>query len=266
MTAKVFGIANQKGGVGKTTTALSLGAALGEKNRKTLVMDLDPHCCASVHLRYYPGTVSCTVYDIFMNESVSDDSPYLPDYAQLWSKIIHSPEDLGFDFAPGAVQLADLDGDLKNRPGKGNILNQALENLRDKYDFILLDCPPHLGILLVNALVASDMLIVPIQTDFLAVHGLKLLVDTVKILNKALPEPLDFRALPTMYDKRAKACTKVLDLLNTKMNERLFKTIIGMDTKFREASAMGTVISKAAPSSRGARAYKALAEEICTLW
>ncbi len=265
MTAKVFGIANQKGGVGKTTTALSLAAALGEKQRKVLVMDLDPHCCASVHLRYYPGTVSNTVYDIFMNEQAATDSS-LPDYGWLWSRIINTPEDLGFDFAPAAVQLADLDGDLKNRPGKGNILNQSLEILRDRYDFILLDCPPHLGILLVNALVASDMLIVPIQTDFLAVHGLKLLIDTVKILNKALPEPLDFRALPTMYDKRAKACTKVLDLLNTKMSDRLFKTIIGMDTKFREASAMGTVISKAAPGSRGAQAYKALAEEICTLW
>ena len=281
MTAKVLGIANQKGGVGKTTTALSLAGALGEKGLRVLVMDLDPHCCASVQLRYYPGTVDASVHDLFVQPGAPDESepesgqtpemqdaqdPGTPDYPALWPAIIKTPEGLGFDFAPAAVQLADLDGDLKNRPGKGNILNEAIEPLRGQYDYIILDCPPHLGILLVNAMVASDLLIVPIQTDFLAVHGLKLLVDTVKILNKALPEPLDFRALPTMFDKRAKACAKVLELLHTKMHERVFETIIGMDTKFRDASANGTVITKLAPSSRGALAYKALAEEICTLW
>lgn len=264
MTAKVLGIANQKGGVGKTTTALSLAAAFAEVGKKVLVIDLDPHCCASVQLRYYPGAVDGTIYDLFSPEM--EDSQDEDKYAHLWPRIIKTPEELGFDFCAAAVQLADLDGDLKNRPGKGNILGDALAPIKPEYDFIILDCPPHLGILLVNAMVASDLLIVPIQTDFLAVHGLKLLVDTVKILNKALPEPLDFRALPTMYDKRAKACAKVLELLHNKMGDRVLKTVIGMDTKFRDASASGTVISKLAPTSRGAKAYEALAEEICALW
>ena len=264
MTAKVLGIANQKGGVGKTTTALSLAAALARQGKKTLVIDLDPHCCASVQLRYYPGAVDGTIYDLLNAEPEQPENPYR--YQELWMRVIKTPEDMGFDFCAAAVQLADLDGDLKNIPGKGNILNEALAPLKSNYDFIILDCPPHLGILLVNAMVASNLLIVPIQTDFLAVHGLKLLVDTLKILNKALPEPLDFRALPTMYDKRAKACAKVLELLHNKMGERVFGTIISMDTKFREASASGTVINKLAPASRGAKAYEALAREICALW
>lgn len=258
MTAKVLGIANQKGGVGKTTTALTLAAALAKKSKRVLVLDLDPHCCASVHLRFFPDPERASVYDLFQTDEA--------EWPELWKKIIVKPEDQEFELCPASVNLSDLEIDLRSKPGKGSILTSALKYQRANYDYILLDCPPHLGILLVNALIASDLIIVPIQTDFLAVHGLKMLVDTVKILNKALPEPLDFRALPTMYDKRAKACAKVLELLHTKMKDRVFNTVIGMDTKFREASAQGTLIYNVAPHCRGAQAYEALAKEILALW
>jgi chromosome partitioning protein len=121
------------------------------------------------------------------------------------------------------------------------------------------------GILLVNALVASDLLVAPIQTDFLALHGLKLLFDTIRVLNKALPRPINYKVLPTLYDKRAKACASVLELLKLKMPDRMFEGVISMDTRFRDASAQGRTIFDIAPKSRGAQQYESLAEEILSL-
>jgi chromosome partitioning protein len=255
--AKVIAVANQKGGVGKTTTAVTLAAALTRLRRQVLVMDLDPHACASVHLRYYPEELRYSVNDIF------SETPADPE--TLWDNIRQHHPVQEFDVVSANIRLAELEVDLRNRRGKGAILQQALEHVRAEYDFILLDCPPHVGILLVNALVASDLLVVPIQTDFLALHGLKLLFDTIKVLNKVLPVPICYRVLPTLYDKRARACARVLELLSMKMKDSMFSTVIGMDTRFRDASAQGRVIYEISPDSRGAREYEELAKEILAL-
>jgi chromosome partitioning protein len=258
MDAKIIAVANQKGGVGKTTTALSLGAALARKEKQVLIVDLDPHVCASVHLRLYPDDYPRSVCDIFLADP--------QDWAQLWTEIIQRPEEQRLDVALGHVRLSELEGDLRERPRKGFILREALAGLKSRYDYIILDCPPHLGVLLVNALVASDLLIMPIQTDFLALHGLKLIFDTIRTLNKALSEPVTYRALPTMFDRRTRACRNVLDLLRIKMDNAMFTTIVPLDTRFRDASALGQVIFDVEPSSRGARAYEDLAEEVTGLW
>ncbi|MDL2267441.1 ParA family protein [Desulfovibrio sp. OttesenSCG-928-G15] len=255
--AKIIAVANQKGGVGKTTTAVTLAAALSRLGKRVLVMDLDPHACASVHLRYYPDEISGSVNDIFMEHSGDMDA--------LWDSIRQHHAVQEFDVVPANIRLAELEVDLRNRKGKGAILQQALEHIRGEYDFIVLDCPPHVGILLVNALVASDLLVIPIQTDFLALHGLKLLFDTIKVLNKVLPRPICYRVLPTLYDRRARACARVLELLALKMKDSMFTTVIGMDTRFREASAQGRVIYEISPDSRGAREYGELAKEILAL-
>ena len=255
--AKVIAVANQKGGVGKTTTTVTLAAALTRLGNRVLVMDLDPHACASVHLRYYPDELRYSVNDIFSERP--------GDAETLWDNIRQHHPVQEFDVVPATIRLAELEVDLRNRKGKGAILQQALEHVRAEYDFILLDCPPHVGILLVNALVASDLLVVPIQTDFLALHGLKLLFDTIKVLNKVLPVPICYRVLPTLYDKRARACARVMELLSLKMKDSMFKTVIGMDTRFRDASAQGRVIYEISPDSRGAREYEELAKEILAL-
>ena len=188
------------------------------------------------------------------------------DWPVLWPQVTHVDALEGMDVAPGNIRLSELEVDFRERRGKGGVLARSLAEQRRNYDFIVLDCPPHVGILLVNALVAADLLIIPIQTDFLALHGLKLLFDTLHTLRRALGRPIRYRAVPTMYDKRAKACTKVLELMWNKMDGALFSTIIGVDTHFREASARGCTIYGVDAHSRGARAYESLAEEVLALW
>jgi chromosome partitioning protein len=257
--ARVLAVANQKGGVGKTTTSVTLASALTRLGRKVMIMDLDPHACASVHLRYYPDDFRYSVNDIFTDDAGK------PESEELWDRIRQHHAEQEFDVVPATIRLAELEVDLRNRKGKGAILQQSLEHVREEYDFIILDCPPHVGILLVNALVASDLLVIPIQTDFLALHGLKLLFDTIKVLNRVLRKPICYRVLPTLYDRRARACARVLELLSLKMKDSMFRTVIGMDTRFREASAQGRVIYEISPDSRGAREYEELAKEILAL-
>lgn len=257
MQAKILAVANQKGGVGKTTTAINLGSALARKGQRVLVIDLDPHACASLHTRILPDEGGANLYDIFAAE------PKL--WPEIWSKLIRNTAIDNMRIAPGCIKLSELENDFRDRRNKGSVLKEALAPLKGEYDFIILDCPPHLGILLINALVASDLLIIPIQTDFMALHGLKLLFDTLRTLNKVLPKPVRYRALPTMFDRRAKACNRVLELLRQKMGNAMFNTIIGIDTHFREASAMGCSIYEVDPKSRGSVAYGELADEVLTL-
>ena len=163
---------------------------------------------------------------------------------------------------PGHIRLSELEVDLKERTNKGLILSVALAQVRNTYDYVLLDCPPHVGILLVNAIVASDMVLIPIQTDFLALYGIRLLFDTIRLLNRVLPMPVKYRALPTMYDQRTAACRNILRLMRDKLGDRVFKTEIHFDTKFRESSAGGKVIFEVDPKARGALEYMQLAKEI----
>ncbi len=255
MTCKVLSIANQKGGVGKTTTALSLGGAFSAMGKRVLVMDMDPHACASIHMAFYSEKMACTVRDIFAHKGSLDPEQV----------VIKADEGRPFDFIPSHVRLSDLESELSEATGKGVILRNWLQEAKKNYDFVIIDCPPQTGIILINSLVASDVVIIPIQTDFLALHGLKLIFDTIRTLNRALKTPVDFRALATMYDRRASACRRVLNLLRKKMGTRLFETVINTDTKFRESSARGMVISNYAPESRGAKEYELLAKEVLSL-
>lgn len=251
--AKILSVANQKGGVGKTTTAVTLSAALARLGQKVLMIDLDPHANASVHLRVYPEMQRFGIYDLFIANP--------EEWQELW-KIIRVTHEQSFDIVPASIRLSELEVDLSERAGKGVILKQALNMVADEYDYVLLDCPPHVGILLVNALVASDLLIIPIQTDYLALHGLKLLFDTINLLNKVLPEPIAYKALATMFDRRTKASQRVLELMKQKMPDNMFNSVIGVDTRFRDASAQGKVVYELGLETRGGREYEAVAKEL----
>ena len=239
--------------MGKTTTAVTLAGALQRMGKQALLIDLDPHANASVHLRIYPESQDLNGYDLFRAEP--------GEWPELWSKI-RVRHALGFDLVPASIRLSELEVDLNERPGKGVLLKEALALVQGEYDFVLLDCPPHVGILLVNALVACDLMIIPIQTDFLALHGLKLLFDTVNLLNKVLPQPIRYRALATMFDRRTKASQRVLELMQNKMGDNLFQTVIGIDTRFRDASAQGRVVYELGVETRGGREYEDVAREL----
>lgn len=191
-----------------------MGGALARQGKKVLLLDLDPHACATLNARIYPEDMGLSLHDIFLARE--------EDWPVLWPQVTHVDALEGMDVAPGNIRLSELEVDFRERRGKGGVLARSLAEQRRNYDFIVLDCPPHVGILLVNALVAADLLIIPIQTDFLALHGLKLLFDTLHTLRRALGRPIRYRAVPTMYDKRAKACTKVLELMRNKWMERCF--------------------------------------------
>lgn len=249
---KTLAVANQKGGVGKTTTAISLAASFQHLGHRVLLIDLDPHACASIHLAHYPGTSTGSALHLF--------GPH--DDATAWAMAISQQKNTPFALVPAVTQLADLEQRLRDAPNKGTILARRIPAVAARFDLAILDCPPHLGIVLVNALAAADLVIVPVQTDFLALHGLSLLLRTAHTLRRGLGRSIPVRVLATMYDRRANACRRVLELLQKKLGPRLCSTVISTDTKFREASAQGLPILQAAPSSRGAHEYLALAQEL----
>ncbi|GAB6161358.1 ParA family protein [Desulfothermus naphthae] len=249
----VLAIATQKGGVGKTTTALNLGAALVILGKKTLVMDLDPHASATIHLAYYPENLSVSILELFLREKVD---------LEFLNSVIKKDKRHLFDFIPGSIKLSMVESELKEKPGKGLILKNAIARLKDKYEYIILDCPPNFGIILINALVASTLTVIPIQAEFLALHGLKLTFDTIRMLNKVLPNFIQYKVLATMFDQRVGACRRVVEVLRQNLKDKFFKTIISIDTKFREASAKGELIYNLYPKSRGAKQYLQLAKEI----
>ncbi len=267
MNACVLAIANQKGGVGKTTSALSLAAALGRAGKKVLLLDMDPHVCASVHLRLYPEEHKYTLHTVFsaLSDTGYGDGADNGSMQKMWDDAIIKDSGRTFDVVCGDTRLAEIEGDMRGQSNRGFLLQQALQIPRETYEYIILDCPPQMSVLLVNALVGADWLIIPIQTDFLALHGLKLLFDTIRTLNKVLQQPIRYKALPTMFDKRTKACKQILAMLQEKMGSAVLDVIIPMDTRFREASALGQVVYDINPYCQGAIAYTKLADEVMDL-
>ncbi len=252
---KTIAITNQKGGVGKTTTAISLGESLSFFNAKTLVIDLDPHACASIQLNYFSDSIKGDSYELFTTRNI----------LKVWKRLVHRNKTHKFDFIPGSINLSKLELDLKDKKDKIKILKRNLTIFKSKYDYILLDCPPHLGIILINAIVASDFLIIPIQTEFLALHGLKLLFNTMGLIRKSIKRDIRYKILATMYDKRLKSCQRILYLLRDKLNQKVFSTVIHIDSKFKEAARQGGVILNFSPKSRGSKEYIQLAKEVLAL-
>ncbi|MCB1801585.1 MAG: ParA family protein [Gammaproteobacteria bacterium] len=251
---KVWAVANQKGGVGKTTTTVSLAGLLAAWGFRTLMIDIDPHGSLSSYFGHDPDSIEASSYSLF--EAVAERRTMIA--ADL---VLPTPTE-GLHLMPAAVALATLDRQSGRLDGLGLVLKRAVEQLKSSYDYILIDCPPVLGVLLINALAAADRLIIPVQTEFLAIKGLERMQHTLQMVTKARPAPLDIVIVPTFYDQRTRASCDSLEVLQRDFADHMWSGVIPIDTRFRDASRAGLPPAIYDPRARGVRAYAQLLEEL----
>ena len=247
---KIIAIINQKGGVGKSTTAINLGAALGEMGKQVLLVDLDPQGNCSSGLGVEKSLIQQCIYDVLLND-VPLEEVIIPDIAE------------GLDIAPATINLAGAEVELVSEMARENRLKDAVGGMRGKYDFILIDCPPSLGLLTVNALVAADKLLIPIQCEFYALEGVTKLLESMKRVKSRLNPTLDiYGILLTMYDSRTTLSKQVVDEVREYFGRLVFSTPIPRTVKLSEAPSFGQPITQYDPKGRGALSYIELAKEV----
>ncbi|MDH4133842.1 MAG: ParA family protein [Gammaproteobacteria bacterium] len=247
----IWAVANQKGGVGKTTTAITLAGLLALRGQRVLLVDLDPHGSLTSYFRLDPETVEPGVYQLFQ-------APGAPD-PMLLQAAIRATAVENISVLPASTAMATLDRQLGAREGMGRILAQALACVEERFDIALLDCPPTLGVLMVNALGASGHLIIPVQTEYLALKGLERMLRTLTMVERARRSPLSYTIVPTLYDQRTHAAREALEQLRILHPDHLWNGIIPVDTQLREASRRGLPLSTLSRVARSVTAYAALA-------
>lgn len=246
---KIISLANQKGGVGKTTTAINLSAALAESGKKILVIDIDPQGNTSSGFGIDKNQAENTVYEMMLEYSAINET--------IIREIIE-----GIDIIPSNVNLAGAEIELIGKERKESILKKELDFIRDDYDYILIDCPPSLNILTVNAMAASDTVLVPIQCEFYALEGLSQLIHTINLVRERINRKLDIEGIVfTMYDARTNLSQQVVENVKANVKQRVYETVIPRNVRLAEAPSYGEPITVYDTRSSGAEAYRNLAKE-----
>jgi len=246
---KIIAVANQKGGVGKTTTSVNLSGSLGVLEYKTLLIDADPQANATSGVGLDPKNTK-NIYDCFINEIDPSD-------------LIIKTNNPNLDIITSHIDLVGAELEMINLPNREFMLKQALDKIKDRYDFIIIDCSPSLGLITVNALTAADSVIIPVQCQYYALEGLGKLLNTIKIVQGKLNENLEIEGiLLTMYDSRTRLSNQVVDEVKTHFQDLVFDTVVHQATKLAEAPSFGETIIMHDASSKGAINYLNLAREI----
>lgn len=246
---KIIAVANQKGGVGKTTTSVNLSAAFAEMGKRVLLIDCDPQGNATSGLGIEKDGLELSIYDALIN-----DTPM--------AEIILQTQ-FGLDMVPSVMDLAGAEVELVNLDDKQYRLKKAVELIKDKYDYILIDCPPSLGHVTLNALTAADSVLLPLQCEFYALEGLSQLLSTVQLVQEQLNGDLRIEGLVlTMYDSRTNLAEQVVEEVKTHFPDMVYATKIPRNVRLSEAPSFGKPIFAYASSSKGAQAYMSLAEEV----
>jgi chromosome partitioning protein len=249
--ARVVALCNQKGGVGKTTSTINLGAALTEYGRRVLLVDFDPQGALSVGLGIQPHQLDRTVYDVLMESSVSLDDVLLKTNVP------------GLDLVPSNIDLSAAEVQLVNEVAREQTLARALAPALPDYDIVLIDCQPSLGLLTVNALTAADSVVIPLECEFFSLRGVALLIDTIEKVRERLNPRLHIEGiLATMYDARTVHGREVFARVVEAFGDTVFDTVITRTVRFPETTVAGEPITTWAPSSSGAKQYRALAKEV----
>lgn len=269
---QVWTVVNQKGGVGKTTTSISLAGCLTSLGYKVLLVDLDPQASLTHYLGYDSESLNYNVYDLFIASQHAESVRKVFPQVLLSTKVKHTT------LIPSHMALATLDRSLSEQKGKGLIIKNLLNTQATEYDYVIIDCQPVLGVLMVNALLAANMIILPTQTEHLAKLGLKKMLLTLSQMHANLQADVKTWIIPTMFDRRLKACVNAFESLRRMFNPtetltkdhissiypraQLWRGYIPLDTKFREASVVGKPINEVATNSRGNFAYQKLTGEL----
>jgi len=249
--ARILAMCNQKGGVGKTTSTINLGAALAEFGRRVLLVDFDPQGALSVGLGVNPLQLDRTVYNLLMDRNVSVDDVMLK---------THVP---GLDLLPSNIDLSAAEVQLVGEVAREQTLLRVLRPVMDDYDIVLIDCQPSLGLLTVNALTAAHGVVIPLECEFFALRGVALLIETIDKVRERLNPQLELEGiLATMYDSRTLHGREVLARVVEAFGDRVFHTVISRTVRFPETTVAGEPITTYAPSSTGAKAYRELAKEV----
>ncbi|MCM5528817.1 MAG: ParA family protein [Chitinophagaceae bacterium] len=248
--ARIIGVANQKGGVGKTTTAINLAASFAVLEYRTLLVDADPQANSTTGVGFDLHNITQSLYDCMVNDTPAKDVVLKSDIPNL-------------DVIPSHIDLVGAEIEMINYPNRELVLQNALEVIKDDYDFIVIDCSPSLGLITVNALTAADSVIVPVQCEFFALEGLGKLLNTIKIVqNRLNPELVIEGILMTMYDGRLRLCNQVVSEVRRHFEDMVFHTIVHRNTRLSEAPSFGKPVILYDAESKGSLNYLHLAKEI----